>query len=318
MLVRVFGILCAIASSLFLPSPTIAQEGQRCPNQLYSSGFDGKATSGSKPRLIAAVQRGETIRIGWDIDFDDDGISDLSHWADAEFLSVWEGEVFTQVAAIHRQRPIRGEGELQLPGPFTEWRGLLGTNGKIMGSLSDAEPGVGRHVQMFWCAAKPPKPEWTIAYKNGLNGEVLEGSKELLFSAVRAGQPIQVGWGLGRDVAGERKSVEHVVSPVFLTIVDEQEIAVQLPEHIAAKSYWNIDQALFADPSIMWRGMLTTKGTFDAVWVNRATGETIRRAPQRAVMTWYVKNTAPRTAPSLAVSNGVTGDQARSDERFPQ
>lgn len=317
MLVRIVSVWCIVTSSLLLSSPSIAQD-QRCPSQLYASGFDGKPLGGSKQRLIDAVQRGEAIRIGWDIDFDEDGESDLSHWADAEFLSVWEGEVFTQVTAIHRQRPIRGEGEVRLPGPFTEWRGLLGTNGLIMGSLSDSEPGAGRSVQMFWCAARPIKPTWTPVYKNGRNGEALEGSKKRLFAAIRAGHPIQIGWGLARDVAGAQKSVEHIVSPVFLTIVDGQEISAQLPEHIAAKSYWDIDQALFDEPAVMWRGMLTSKGVFDAVWVNRATGSIVRRAPQRAVMTWYVQDVAPQSTPSLAIPDGVTADPERRDDRLPQ
>ncbi len=295
-----------------------AQEAQRCPHQLYATGFDGEPLGGSKQALIDAVQRGEPIRVGWDIDFDDDGAADLSHWTDASYLSIWEGEVFTQVDAIHRQRPVRGEGDMRLPDDYSEWRASLGTTGEMQGAFSNGDKSPAMSVRIFWCAATPPEPVWTAVFKNGLNGETLEGSKDDLFAAIRAGQPIQIGWGLERQIDGERRSVEHVASPVFLGIADGEHVTAQLSEHIAPRSYWDVDQALFDDAAVMWRGLMTTRGTFDAVWANRATGEVVRRSPQRAVMTWYVRSPAPVSTPSLAVPNGVVSDQRRAAERFPQ
>ena len=142
------GLACAV-------SPAEAQAP--CPGLLFANDYGGEPLAGSKQQLIDAVERGERIRVGWEIDFDDDGITDLAHWADAAFLSVWEGDVFTQVAAIHRQSPRRGQADIDLTGEgYTEWRGSLGTNGMIKGMLSTpgAEPG-GRPVRISWCGATP-------------------------------------------------------------------------------------------------------------------------------------------------------------------
>ena len=256
------------------------------------------------------------MRIGWELDFDDDGEPDILHWADANYLSVWEGEVYAQVQAIHRQRPVRGEGDMVLPDAFTEWRASLGTTGRVDGAFSDGQKMPSIPARIFWCAASAPHPVWAPVYKNGLDGETLEGSKEELFAAIRAGQPIQIGWGLARDIDGEPASVEHIAAPVFLGIGDDDHVVAHLPEHIAPRSYWGENSAYFDDPAVLWRGLMSTSGSFDAVWANRATGEIVRRSPQRAVMTWYARRKAPLSTQSLAIPRGVIGDEGRADERF--
>lgn len=295
-----------------------AQEIQRCPHLFYATGFDGEAIGGSKADLVAAVERGEPIRIGWELDFGDNGDADILHWTDAAYLSVWEGEVYTQVQAIHRQRPVRGEGDMVLPDEFIEWRASLGTTGRVDGAFSNGQKMPSIPARIFWCAASSPEPIWTPVYKNGLNGEALEGSREDLFAAIRAGQPVQIGWGLAREVGGESASVEHLAAPVFLGIGNGEHVVAQLPEHIAPRSYWGDNSAFFDDPAVLWRGVMSTSGSFDAVWANRATGEVIRRSPQRAVMTWYVRRKAPANTPPLAIPRGVIRDSARMDEVFPQ
>jgi len=311
--------LCAAAFPAIFPfASALAQEAAHCPHLLFSSGFDRQAIGGSKEALLDVVSRGDPVRIGWELDFDDDGEGDILHWTDASYLSVWEGEVYTQVQAIHRQRPVRGEGDMVLPDAFTEWRASLGTTGRVDGAFSDGEKMPSIPARIFWCAASAPDPVWVAVYKNGLNGEPLEGSKEDLFAAIRAGQPIQVGWGLAREVNGEPASVEHLAAPVFIGIGDKAHVIAQLPEHIATRSYWGADAAFFDDPAVLWRGLMSTNGTFDAVWANRATGEVVRRSPQRAVMTWYVRRKAPASTPSLAVPRGVIGDEGRADKRSPR
>ena len=74
-----------------------AQAQMKCAGQLLATDYNGAVISGSKETLIAAVNNGETIRVGWGIDFDGDRETDLIHWSPANFLSVWKGEVFTQV-----------------------------------------------------------------------------------------------------------------------------------------------------------------------------------------------------------------------------
>ncbi|MHA7870826.1 MAG: hypothetical protein ACX939_00600 [Hyphococcus sp.] len=295
-----------------------AQSSPRCPHPLFATGFDRQPIYGSKEALADVVERGEPIRIGWELDFDDNGEPDILHWTDASYLSVWEGEVYAQVQAIHRQRPVRGEGDMVLPDAFSEWRASLGTTGRVDGAFSNGEKTPSIPARILWCAASAPDPVWTPVYKNGLNGEPLEGSKADLFAAIRAGQPIQIGWGLSREIDGGQASVEHLAAPVFIGIGDNDHVVAQLPEHVAPRSYWGANSAFFDDPAVLWRGLMSTNGTFDAVWANRATGDVVRRSPQRAVMTWYVRRKAPATTPSLAIPRGVIGDESRADERFPR
>lgn len=310
------------SSLFFLATVSLAagavEARQRCYSPLFATGYDTEPSSGSKAALTEAVQRGEPIRIGWELDFDADGKSDIEHWSPATFLSVAEGEAYAQVSAVQRQIP-RGGGRIDFADSFIEWRGMLGTDGRLQGAFSDGTPFPDDLlVRTIWCAALPPPPRWTAVYRNGIDGEALEGSKQALFAAIRAGQPIQIGWGFSALRDGESLSVEHLIAPEFLTIVGGEHVSAQLPEHIAQRSYVNIDGAFFDDGAVMWRGLMTTKGTFDAVWVNRATGEIVRRYPQRAMLTWYTQGPVPIDTPPLAVPGGVIRDAGRADEVTPR
>lgn len=310
-------VLYAVFAISSAASPALAQ--QSCPGLLYASGFDRQPTHGSKAALIAAVEDGRPIRVGWQIDFDQDGRSDLSHWSEAKFLSVWEGEVYTQVGAIHRQRPRRGQGHIELPERYVEWRGSMGSTGRFEGTMSDAD-GVSssHHVAITWCAADVRGPQWTLLYRSGINGESLAGSKAALLAAIRAGLPIQIGWGFSAKREDRDIAVEHLVAPVFVSIVDQDQVNAQLPEHIAQRAYTRADGAFFDDPAVLWRGLVSTSGSFDAVWSNRASGEEIRRSPQRAVFSWYAPSAAALDTPSLAVPDGVQRDRTRDEERKPR
>ena len=43
---------------------------------------------------------GESIRIGWQLDFNEDKIPDLEHWIDGKFLTIMNGLVFNQIEPI--------------------------------------------------------------------------------------------------------------------------------------------------------------------------------------------------------------------------
>lgn len=298
-------------------SQLAAQES--CDGLIFSTDFDRKVSHGSKDALITAVNSGRPIRVGWEMDFDDDDVGDLSHWADAAYLSIFNGDVFTQVDAVHAQTPDRQEGAVRLRTPYAEWRGSLGSNGVLEGSYSDDRPFPDDiRVKVTWCLAISPAPNWVLLYRNDSEGNPIGGSREALFAAVRSGLPISIAWGFSTERQGQRVSVEHSIIPVYISIINEEHVAAQLPEHIAQQQYADIAGALFDDPAVMWRGLMTTQGTFDAVWVNRATGEQIRRYPQRAEMSWFAPSSPRLDTPSLAIEGGVRRDEGRSSERVPQ
>lgn len=309
-------VLFLASCATLVASPASAR--QSCGNPLLEMGYDGRVLSGSKDSLIAAAQRGEPVRIGWELDFNGDGEADVSHWAEAAFVSINQGEAYAQVTAVQRQLP-RPSGRVDLADSYAEWRGMLGTDGRLQGIFSDGSAfPADIKVRTIWCSTLTAAPRWTAVYRSGINGETLEGSKDALFSAIRAGQPIQIGWGFSGEREGKRLAIEHLIAPVFVTIVNGDHVTAQLPEHIAQRSYIDIDQSFFGDPAVMWRGLMTSKGTFDAVWVNRATGEVVRRFPQRAMLTWYTLGAAAPSAPTLAVPGGVTRDEARASEVLPR
>ena len=128
--------------------------------------------------------------------------------------------------------------------------------------------------------------DWQLLYKNNRDGEIIQGNMEALIHAVRQGLPLRIAWGVAHPTQ-QGRYVEHMVEPVFVTIASGQHVYIQTPEHIAQTSYWDTDFQDFNSPQLVWRGLLSTTGRFIAVTYNRSSGETIRRAPQRAVMSWY-------------------------------
>jgi hypothetical protein len=303
----------AVALITLIATPARAQERATCPQVLFETGFDKRTVRGTKSALIAAVERGEPIRIGWFLDFNNDGTADLSHWADAQFLSVFEGEVFAQLGAIMEQSPVRGRATVRLGIFAREWRGLLGSNGSLQGRFTEGNNATSdAPVAVRWCAARSATPEWIPVYVHGPDGVAEQGSIQALIDAVRAGRPIQIGWGATLTASGRTYQVEHVASPVFTTIVGGATVVAQLPEHIAQRSYVDPTQSLFDSAAVMWRGLMSTSGTFDAVMVNRATGETVRRLPQRARLVWFAQGGAPASAVPLSTPGGVRVDSART------
>ena len=155
----------------------------------------------------------------------------------------------------------------------------------------------------------PCAPAWRMVYRHDADGKPLTGAKPALFDAIRSGAPIRFAWGMKRESGGEILSVEHSAEPVFLTIVSGREVVVQLPEHIAQRSYADPLGAAFESPAVMWRGLMSTDGSFDAVWVNRATGEEVRRIPQRVGLAWFAflpaANCSGQSPIELATPGGV-------------
>jgi hypothetical protein len=309
----------------------VAQQLDLCPGHLATIEADGTVSHGSKEALLKIVRSGIPIRVGWSLDFNKDGKPELAHWADAMFLSEFEGHVYAQINEIQRQTPKRGKERIDLGEKSQKWTGLIGTNGILAGRFDDDQPATEFRTQSQWCIdSRVPRsewptlktssgdnsscltncnPQWRLAYHHETGGKAISGSKDQLFEAVRRGYPIRFAWGSTAQKEETKISVEHAAAPVFLTIMNGSELVVQLPEHIGQTSYWNAADAKFDQPQVMWRGLMGTTGEFDAVFVDRASGKTIQRIPQRARIAWYVFSPDPicesAAAPILAVPGGV-------------
>lgn len=125
--------------------------GQGCSPPLLVVEQDGAVSAGSKAGLWTAVQTGLPLRIGFSIDFNDDGKPDLTHWADAGFITAFEGEVFTQLVEIREQVPRRGKAHVDLSTTPRRWTGSVGSNGFLEGAFDDNSRPTRLRVRAIWC-----------------------------------------------------------------------------------------------------------------------------------------------------------------------
>jgi hypothetical protein len=273
-------IAIAIAiAALTLPA---AASTSTCPVHLATIEPDGNASAGSKDALRNAFRAGLPLRVGWSLNFDDDAEPEVTHWSDGGFLTEFEGEIFAQFDDIQAQGPRTGTRSIQMPAKRKRWSGLVGTNGVLESNFDDGEVVPSMRVRSEWCVdsrAACALPSWRLVYLHDRSGAAIEGRKAALFDAVRSGYPIRFAWGAAVGTPEKPASVEHAAEPVFISIMGESELFVQLPEHIA--------QAAFGKPGVMWRGMMGTNGSFDAVMVDRGTGKETWHMPQRARIAWF-------------------------------
>ena len=148
MLSRLLAFIIVIVTYAFVSAPVA--RGQSYSPPLLVVEQDGRVSAGSKERLRSAVRMGLPLRIGWSIDFDHDGKPDLSHWADAVFITEFEGEVFTQIVEIRRQMPKRGEGRIELSGTPQRWTGSVGSTGFLDGAFDDDQKPTRLRVRVIW------------------------------------------------------------------------------------------------------------------------------------------------------------------------
>jgi len=142
---------------------------------------------------------------------------------------------------------------------------------------------------MISCTSKQDSSnDWEIALRTAKTGEVVKGSKEGLVTAIRNGAEVRIGWGS----KGKTRRIEHLSDPIWLAVLNEQEVMAHLDPQVLSKIDWDNLEASYADPDFLrqeWRVVITTKGSFDAVWYDRQTDSLIRRVPQNHAMTWFVK-----------------------------
>lgn len=136
-------------------------------------------------------------------------------------------------------------------------------------------------------------------FKHDPEGRPLGGSKQQLIDGIRRGLSVRLAWGV-RHPRDSTRTVEHTALPVFLTVVDNAEVFVQVAEHLAHADYWDPASQAIGDPRLTWSAILGTTGAFNALWYNRASGEQVRRLPQRVTITWYLEGEASgQAAPPL-------------------
>lgn len=99
---------------------------------VLKTNFKGEVEFGSIDRLISKIAEGKEVRIGWQLDFNDDGKSDLEHWIDGDFITMLNGHVFNQIEPIYRQVPKADIPQVKIINSSMQWTGIIGTNGKLI------------------------------------------------------------------------------------------------------------------------------------------------------------------------------------------
>jgi len=130
---------------------------------------------------------------------------------------------------------------------------------------------------------------WTAVYRHDPDGKAVEGDLNRLIDAVRQGYAIRIGWGWQRHRDGRTITLEHIATPVFLTVIDETHVSAVIDPHPLLEGYADIARQKPADPGQIWQCVLTTTGEFNARVFNWETGAVIRDWPQRQRMTWFVE-----------------------------
>jgi len=135
-------------------------------NVLLKTNLDGSVMEGSLQDLIAAVQNGAEIRMGWKMDLNNDSIPDLEHWVPAEFISIINGHVFNQVPPIFRQIPDWDTPQIKIIQSEMQWTALIGTNGLMLSRFIipniDQFPNVGVREELAKQTEVVESRVWTI------------------------------------------------------------------------------------------------------------------------------------------------------------
>lgn len=149
---------------------------------------------------------------------------------------------------------------------------------------------------MYSCKPAITNSGFKIAYKNDKEGRAIVGNKEDLIQNIRGGSEIKIGWGF----KGANHSIEHLSVPIWIAILDESEVIAHLDAQVLSKMDWENLSSNYSDSTLLhqeWRVVITTKGEFDAVWIDRNSGKLIKRRPQNHTITWFVKDGIKNSRP---------------------
>ena len=124
-------LLSLFIIATLLPSCENAHGTQAGWQKVYQNDAAGQPVFGEKEKLMDAVRLGYPIRIGW-------GSTRVEHVAEAEFLTIWEGEVFGQISPIIGQAPrVDGDTSKIRFRLQNHWVKIAGTNGYSTSFMTD-------------------------------------------------------------------------------------------------------------------------------------------------------------------------------------
>ncbi len=122
---RTFQIIVIVIMSV-----TMATAQQNNSYQLvYEADENGTVVSGSLKTLNDYVSKGYAVRVGWNM-------GGVYHWAEAMFITQYEGHVFAQIHSIFMQAPypskFNGKPEMHMPEKDPHgWSAIIGTTGDL-------------------------------------------------------------------------------------------------------------------------------------------------------------------------------------------
>lgn len=96
---------------------------------------------------------------------------------------------------------------------------------------------------------------WRLVFATDAEGAPVDGSKEALMTAVRAGKSVRVYWARG--------PVEHLADAAFLTIF-EDEVFAQVEPIESQRPQQDPLGVYFREPGVKWRAIIGTNGLFTA------------------------------------------------------
>ena len=124
---RLFGIILLLFCSC--QTPNNSNSGWQ---KVFQNDDNGQTVFGDKSKLLDAVRQGYPVRVGW-------GSNRIEHVADADFLTIFEGEeVFAQIKSIVGQAPRVDGDSLKIRfRAQNHWVNIAGTNGYSTSLMTD-------------------------------------------------------------------------------------------------------------------------------------------------------------------------------------
>jgi len=130
---------------------------------------------------------------------------------------------------------------------------------------------------------------WQLVFKNDRNGDPVFGDKATLLDAARNGTPIRVGWG-GKLRRDSTKTLEHYGEGVFLTILNEEDLFVQLPQIVGQQPFFDPDslKIRFRETN-KWTRMVGTNGYALGLMIDIKNDSVLSNGLDRKAETsWYI------------------------------